>query len=129
MTKLVAVVLVVLLSAGASHVQAQSAQSLKNTAWKFYVEGLHDSLTFHIGTDTSYSTTSAGEMVVRSTIKLEKDTLKIKDFAGEYNCPDGEGVYRVAIDGDYLSFFMISDPCTTRGDVLNGVKCRKTAAK
>ncbi len=58
MYKVVAVVFVVLLSAGASRVQAQSTVSLKNTAWKFYVEGLHDSLTFHFGTDTSFSTTS-----------------------------------------------------------------------
>ncbi|HEY6899113.1 MAG TPA: hypothetical protein VI233_00660, partial [Puia sp.] len=39
------------------------AQSLKNTAWKFYVEPLHDTLTMHIGNDSSFCTTSTGDVV------------------------------------------------------------------
>ena len=104
------------------------AQSLKNTAWKFYVDQLHDSLVFHIGMDSSYTTTVTGEVVVRSFCRIDKDTVKIKDFEGQYNCPDGEGVYRYVVEGDVLSFFLVTDPCATRAEVLNGVKCKKTPA-
>jgi len=104
------------------------AQSLKNTAWKFYVDQLHDSLVFHIGSDSSYTTTVAGEVVIRSFCRIEKDTMKIKDFEGQYNCPDGEGVYRYSVEGDVLNLFLITDPCPTRAEVLNGVKCKKTPA-
>jgi hypothetical protein len=110
---------ILLLSAGASRLQAQS---LNNTAWKFYVEQLHDTLTMHLGTDSSHVTTSTGETVIRSTIKVVKDTLKIKDFEGQYACPDLEGVYRLGRDGDVLSFFLVADPCNDRAEVLNGLK-------
>jgi hypothetical protein len=125
MYKLAAVFFFVFVMAGASRLQAQL--TLKGTAWKFYVDALHDTLTMHIGAaDTSYTATSAGEVVIRSVSKLQNDTLRIKDFDGEYYCPDGEGVYRISIEGDYMSFFLISDPCTNRSDALNGMKFRKT---
>ena len=126
MYKLVAVVFVVLLSAGASRLQAQS---LKNTAWKFYVEPLHDTLTMHIGSDTSYCSSSSGEMVVQSLYKVAKDTIKLRDIGGEYNCPDGEGIYRYTVEGDLLKFFLITDPCPNRSSALVDVKFKKTAAK
>ncbi len=126
MRKLATFVLVLFLTAVAGKSQAQS---LKNTAWKFYVDQLHDSLTFHIGADSSYTTTSTGETVIRSTMKTDKDTLKIADIDGQYFCPDGEGVYRYTVEGDILSLFLIKDPCTNRADALNGIKCRKTVAK
>jgi len=105
------------------------AQSLKNTAWKFYVEPLHDTLIFHIGVDSSYTTNSTGETLIRSLCKVEKDTIKIKDVDGQYYCPDGEGVYRWTVEGDVLSLFMVTDPCTDRAGVLNGMKCKKTEGK
>lgn len=126
MRKLATFVFVLFLSATASRLHAQS---LKNTAWKFYVEPLHDSLVFHIGADSSYTTTSSGEIVVRSLCKIEKDTVKITDFEGQYYCPDGMGVYKIAVDGDNLSFFLVNDPCSNRAEVLNGVKCTKAAGK
>jgi len=113
---------VLILSAAASRLQAQS---LTNTAWKFYVEPLHDTLTMHIGADTSFSTSSSGELIVRSLWKQVKDTVKINDVDGAYPCTAGEGVYRVSIDGDYLLFTMVMDPCNQRADALNGVKFKK----
>jgi len=112
-------ILVLFLSTGTNRLQAQS---LANTAWKFYVEPLHDTLTMHIGADTSFSTSSSGEMIVRSLWKQVKDTVKINDLDGMYPCTAGEGIYRVSIDGDYLNFVMVSDPCNQRADALNGVK-------
>jgi hypothetical protein len=123
MRKSVLFILVVVLSAGASRVQAQS---LQGTAWKFYLAGLHDTLTLHIGADTSFTTSSAGELLVRSICKVAKDTIKLRDFAGEYYCPDGEGVYRYTVEGDYLSFFLVTDPCGNRSGAINGTKWRKT---
>jgi hypothetical protein len=65
-------------------------------------------------------------VVIKSVYKLKNDTLRIKDYDGQYYCPDGEGVYRISIEGDFMSFFLVSDPCTNRSDALNGMKFRKT---
>ena len=126
MRNLVAIAAVLFLSVSANRVDAQT---LTNTVWKFYVEPLHDSMVFHIGTDSSFTTTSTGETVIRSFCKVEKDTLKIKDIDGQYFCPDGEGVYRWTVEGDVLSLFMVTDPCNDRAGVLNGIKCKKAAGK
>ena len=105
------------------------AQSLKGTAWKFYVESLHDTLTMHVGADSSYTTSSSGELIVKSVSKLQNDTLRMRDVGGEYYCLDGEGVYRITVEGDYLTFFLITDPCNNRSEALNGTKFRKTESK
>ena len=126
MRKLSVVLFVFILLAGASRSQAQS---LTHTAWKFYVEALHDTLTMHIGKDTSFSTSSSGEMIVRSAFTVVSDTVKIKDIDGQYPCPDGEGVYRYTIDGDVMSFILVSDPCANRSYALKDVKFKKTESK
>ncbi|MBS1664452.1 MAG: hypothetical protein JST68_25630 [Bacteroidetes bacterium] len=110
---------VLFFSAAANQLQAQS---LKNTAWKFYLEPLHDTLTMHIGSDSSFCTTSTGDVVVRSVCKTENDTIKIMDFDGQYNCQNGEGIYKFAVAGDMLSFTLVNDPCPNRADALVGVK-------
>lgn len=112
---------------GSAAVSQLHAQAMKNTNWKFYVEPLHDTLTMHVGTDSSYCTTSSGEVVVRSTIKVDKDTVKMSDFGGEYAC-DGEGVYKYAIDGDVLIFTLVNDPCVNRSGALVGTKFFKVPA-
>ena len=112
-----------LLAAGFCRLQAQS---IENSAWKFYVDALHDTLTLHIGKDSSFVTTSVGDVVVRSAFRTAKDTLKMKDVTGEYACPDGEGVYRFTIQDDWLSFFLVSDPCTGRSEAISGTKWKKT---
>src|ERR1700742_3922926 len=113
MRKTAAVLFFFFLLAGASRLQAQS---LKHTAWKFYVESLHDTLTMHIGGDTSFSTSSSGEMIVRSLFTMVKDTIKIMDIDGEYPCNAGQGVYTYAINDDNLTFFLVADPCTNRSE-------------
>jgi hypothetical protein len=126
MYKVAAIFFFVFIMAAMNRLQAQQP-NLKGTAWKFYVDGLHDTLTMHIGlADSSFTTTSSGDVVVRSIYKVQNDTLKIRDFGGEYYCPDGEGVYRFAVEGDYMSFFLVSDPCNNRSEALNGIKFKKT---
>jgi hypothetical protein len=117
----VALLFVLFVSAGVNRVHAQSS-SLTNTAWKFYVEPLHDTLTMHISADSSWCTSTSGELIVRSVCKQVKDTVKINDVDGMYPCTAGEGVYRVTIDGDNLVFLLVVDPCNQRSDALVGTK-------
>ena len=98
------------------------AQSLKGTNWKLYVDELHDTLTFHIGTDTSFTTDGSGEMVVRSLLKVNKDTISIKDIDGKYACPGEEGVYTYLFLADGLTMTLVKDPCDNRSNSINGVK-------
>ena len=103
-------------------VSRADGQGLQNTKWKFYVEELHDTLTMHIGVDTTYSTSSTGDMIVRSFIKTAGDTVRLRDIDGQYPCMDGEGVYRYVIDGDKMSFLQVTDPCEGRSNALRDVK-------
>ena len=110
---------VVMLLAGAAGVHAQS---LKGTSWKLYVDELHDTLTFHVGADTTYTTDGSGDVVVRSLCKINRDTITLKDFEGRYACPGGEGVYTYVFLADGLTLNMVSDPCDNRSNAINGVK-------
>ncbi|HVS98809.1 MAG TPA: hypothetical protein VHE54_20110 [Puia sp.] len=101
--------------------QAQTT-SLKNSVWKFYVQPLNDTLTMHFDADTNWSTSSSGEMIVRSLWKESGDTLRFNDVDGTYPCHDGEGVYRYVIDGDTMSWVLLSDPCADRAGVLSTMK-------
>jgi hypothetical protein len=106
MYKFAALCFIIFFAGGAGRLQAQSqSQSLKGTSWKFYVEALHDTLTMHVGADTSYTTSSSGDLIVRSVSSLRSDTLRLRDVSGEYYCPDGEGVYRIAVEGGLSEFF------------------------
>ena len=127
MRHLTAVLFVFVLSAGTNTLRAQS--SLKNTAWKFYVDALHDTLVMHIGVDTNTTTSSTGDLVVRSTYKTVGDTIKIKDVDGQYPCMDGEGVYKYVVDGDILTFVLVTDPCTNRSGALVDTEFMRTTAK
>ena len=127
MRHLPVVLFVFLLAAGSTTVRAQT--SLKNTAWKFYVDALHDTLTMHIGVDTSFSTSSTGDIIVRSTYKTVGHTIKIKDVDGQYPCMDGEGVYRYTVDGDTMTFLLVVDPCYNRSGALVDTKFKRTVVK
>ena len=126
MRQLAAVLCIFFLSTGANELRAQS---LHHTNWKFYVESLHDTLTMHIGADTSFSTSSSGEIIVRSLFTIVSDTIKIRDIDGEYPCMDGEGVYKYVVSGDYLSFLLVADPCSNRSEALKDTRFRKTESK
>jgi hypothetical protein len=120
MRKLV-VLTVVLLVAAVTNGKAQNL-NLQNTSWKMYFDQLHDTLTMHLGKDSSFVTDSGGEVVVKSTFKVAKDTLDIRDYEGRYQCPGDEGIYKVTIVDGALNFTLISDPCEGRNGSLSGSK-------
>jgi hypothetical protein len=118
-----ALITVVILMVAATGLKAQSKdQSLQNTSWKTYFDALHDTLTLHIGKDSSFVTDGGGEVVVRSLFKAVKDTLSMKDYEGRYACPGDEGIYKVDQNGGTLNFFLVSDPCEGRNSSLSGTK-------
>ena len=98
------------------------AQSLKGTTWKVYIDELHDTLTWHIGADTCYTTDGSGETVVRALCKISKDTVTMRDIDGKYACPDGTGVYTYVFLADGLTLNMVTDPCDNRSNAINGLK-------
>lgn len=106
------------LIAGAFH---GNAQSLTNTAWKTYISSLNDSITIHIGSDTSFVTMGTGDVVVRSVCHVNKDTLTLLDFDGQYMCTTGTGTYQFTVKEDKLTMKMVTDPCTDRAGAIDGV--------
>jgi hypothetical protein len=95
-----------------------TAQTLVNTSWKgFFGDPINDTLTIHYQKDTFYVTNKGGDMLVRSTLKISKDTMTINDFDGQYMCPQSEGVYKYTINGDNLSFTLVSDACDGRNAI------------
>lgn len=97
------------------------AQSLHNTAWKTYITSLNDTLTLHIGGDTSFVTASSGDVVVRSIFQSSGDTVSMKDFDGQYACQNGAGIYKYTIKEDKLTMKMVTDPCDGRGTAIDGI--------
>ena len=124
MRHLPVVLFIFMLAAGSTTVRAQT--SLKNTAWKFYVDALHDTLTMHFGVDTSFCSSTTGDIIVRSTYKTVGDTVKMKDVDGQYPCMDGEGVYKFVVDGDVMTFLLVADPCMNRSGALVDTKFKRT---
>ncbi|HVW58871.1 MAG TPA: hypothetical protein VHC48_02510 [Puia sp.] len=98
------------------------AQSLKGTSWKVYIDEIHDTLTWHIGVDTCFTTDGNGETVVRALCKISKDTIAMKDIEGKYACTDGTGVYTYLFQADGLTLTMVNDPCDNRSNAINGLK-------
>lgn len=98
------------------------AQSLKGTSWKVYIDEIHDTLTWHIGADTCFTTDGNGETVVRALCKISKDTIAMKDIEGKYACADGTGVYTYLFQADGLTLTMVNDPCDNRSNAINGLK-------
>jgi hypothetical protein len=125
MKKMILPVLVVLM-AGAFR---GNAQSLHNTAWKMYVSSLNDTLTLHIGNDSSYVTTGTGDVVVRSTCRISKDTVTLQDFDGQYICPNQPGVYTFIIKDEKLVLKLVSDDCEGRNAAINGIAWARVKPK
>lgn len=98
------------------------AQSVRNTAWKAFLESVRDTVTLHIKTDSSYATNSVGDVLVRSSFKIVKDTLTIRDVDGRYVCPDADGIYKITVDRDNLIFGLINDPCDGRSNAISSIK-------
>jgi hypothetical protein len=106
-----------------------NAQSLANTAWKgFFADPINDTLTLHFQKDTFYVTNTNGDMLVRSVLKISKDTMTVTDFDGQYMCPQSDGVYKYIIAGDNLNFVLVADPCDGRNNITQ-IKWIRAAGK
>jgi hypothetical protein len=112
-----------------THAQSQ-IPSLKNTTWKLYVAELGDTITIHIKMDSSFVTTTNGDVVVRSVCKVSADTLSLTDYDGQYACPNMTGKYKLGAsdDGNSLTFTLIDDPCEGRANSINKAKWTRSAA-
>ena len=105
------------------------AQTLINTSWNGYFgDPINDTLTLHYQKDTSYVSNRNGDVVVRSLLKISKDTMTINDYDGMYMCPQNEGVYKYSISGDNLSFTLVSDACEGRNGITQ-IKWIRAPAK
>ena len=109
---------------------AVQAQSFKNTSWRTFIgEPLHDSITIHIRTDSSFVTTSDGSVVVKSVCKISEDSLTISDYDGQYACQDMTGRYKVSLKDDIMTLVLVDDACEGRANNLNNSKWRKVPEK
>ena len=123
MKKIILSVGLFLLASAAFHLHAQS---IDNKNWKGYLaEPFNDTLTFHIKSDSSFVTTSAGEVLVQTKVKITGDILTLADYSTtQYSCPDATGKYKINLskDGNSLTLTLIEDPCEGRAQALNGLK-------
>jgi hypothetical protein len=102
----------------AFHLQAQS---ITNKNWKVYMaEPFSDTLTIHMQSDSSFVTKSDGEVLVRSTFKIEGNTITLLDYEGQYMCKDQNGKYKFTLKADTVVFTLIDDPCEGRTRALDG---------
>ena len=116
--KKVSCLITVLISIGLSH---SHGQSLQNTHWKsLFKEPINDTATLNIGLDSSNITNRRGVQIVRSFFLISHDTVSIKDIGGEIACGEELGFYTFTITGDVLKFKLITDPCSGRGESLDG---------
>jgi len=107
-----------------------SAQTITNTMWKGYFgDPINDTITLHYQKDTFFVTNTNGDLMVRSLLKVSKDTITITDIDGTYQCPQSDGVYRFTIDGDALNFTLVSDPCEGRNAITQIAWRRFTSNK
>ena len=103
-----------------------NAQSIDNKNWKAYLgQPFNDSLTFHIKADSSYVTTSTGEVLVQINVKITGDILTLTDYSTtQYSCPDATGKYKLELskDGNSFTLTLVEDACEGRAQALNGLK-------
>jgi len=105
----------------ASHV---CAQSINNRNWKAFFGGeINDTLTLHVHSDSSFVTSSKGEVMLRTNCIISGDTLTLADYSeGEHSCPEAKGKYKINLDGKNLTLSLIDDACEGRARALDGVK-------
>jgi hypothetical protein len=99
------------------------AQSIDNRDWKaYFTDPFNDTLTFHIHADSSFATTSSGDILVRTKCTVSGDILTLADYGGEHACLDMTGKYKINLSGDTLILTLIEDPCDGRAQALDGKK-------
>ena len=110
----------------ASHLHAQS---INNRNWKaFFADPLNDTLTFHIRSDSSFVTTSKGEVLLHTNCRVTVDTMTLSDYGtGEYTCPDMLGKYKINLTNNTFTLALIDDPCDGRAKALDGIKWTETS--
>ena len=101
-----------------------SAQSINKRDWKaFFADPINDTLTLHVRADSSFVTTSKGDVMLRTNCMITGDTLTLLDYNdSEHACPDAKGKYKINLTGKSFTLSLIDDPCEGRAQVLNGVK-------
>jgi len=96
------------------------AQSINHTVWKtFFGDPINDTISWHIDQDTSFVLGSKGDVLVRSHIKISKDTLTISDYDGQYQCAGMDGQYTFTRTKDELNFVLVTDPCEGRNAIAS----------
>jgi hypothetical protein len=126
-----ALLLVTLLIGALISIHAQSQPpSLINTNWKLLIPDLNDTITLHIKLDSSFVTTSNGDVVLRSVCKIVADTLSFTDYDGQYACTTGTGKYKISLSDDTnnLTLTLIDDACDGRANAINKQKWIRAAS-
>ena len=128
MKKIILAAGLLLFTSALFHLQAQS---INNKNWKAWLaEPLNDTITFHIQSDSSFVTSSRGEVLVQTNCKITGDVLTLTDQStGEYSCPDATGKYKINLSGDSFTLTLIEDPCEGRAQALNGLKWVRVSKK
>lgn len=100
-----------------------SAQSINKRDWKaYFADPINDTLTLHIRADSSFVTTSKGDVMLRTNCIITGDTLTLSDYNdSEHACPE-KGKYKINLNGKSFTLTLIDDPCDGRAQALNGVK-------
>jgi hypothetical protein len=126
MKKIILSVGLFLVASAVFHVQAQS---INNKNWKaYFAQPFNDTLTFHLQSDSSYVTTSTGEVLVQINCKINGDILTLTDYSTtQYSCPDATGKYKITMGTDSFTLTLIEDPCEGRAQALNGLKWIKAS--
>ncbi|HMG69060.1 MAG TPA: hypothetical protein VK588_15285 [Chitinophagaceae bacterium] len=114
----------------ASMLSHLDAQSINNKSWwASFGDPINDTLTFHIHSDSSFVTTSKGDVMLRTNCIISGDTLTLSDYGtGEHTCPD-MGKYKINMKGNIFSLTVITDPCEGRAQALNDVKWTQVPKK
>jgi len=67
----------------ASIVSQVCGQSINNRNWKaYFADPINDTLTLHVRSDSSFVTTSKGDVMLRTNCIITGDTLWLGRFAG-----------------------------------------------
>src|SRR5262249_33685738 len=76
------------------------AQSINNRNWKaYFADPLNDTITLHIRSDTSFVTTSKGDVMLQTNCMISADTLTLSDYAtSEHACVDSKGKYKISLN-------------------------------
>ena len=108
-----------------------NGQSIDNRDWKaFIAEPINDTLTLHVQGDSSYVANSRGEIMIRTTFTIVRDTLTILDNGtNDHECPNTKGKYKIDLNDDTLVLKVIDDECEGRAKAIDGVRWKAVQKK